>query len=370
MLQPKHAPASPGGSMTSAMRAVPRPAGPRVLRICLVQRGRIVDERVIAGRGELTVGTTEECQFVVAGADVPPAFRLFERRGDEVLLHLLDGMRGRVAGASGVSDVAELARTGERVRVGGAEATTTRLAGDARGKLVLGDSTFLFQLVPAPPAAARPALPSSLASGLGADIDWTTTIVAAFSFLVHFGSAGTVFTDWMDPVVDEAVDVAGLLHAIEGLPAPPVVETPSDAPDGAPATARTSAPTDAPRAPRTPEGHAGPARGDPGGAPRVGDRKAAEIAGQLAELDVQMVGTLSARGRATDVVLQGGNDVVLGRLDEAAASAAGARAHGIGELRSASSARPWAASARRTGASRASSRRASRRPRARARAAP
>ena len=96
------APASRAGSMTSAMRAVAPVAGPRLLRVGLVQGGRVIEERVIAPRGHLTVGVTEECQFVVAGAAVPRGFRLFERRGGELRLHLLEGMRGRVAEAAGV----------------------------------------------------------------------------------------------------------------------------------------------------------------------------------------------------------------------------------------------------------------------------
>jgi hypothetical protein len=321
--------------MTSAMRAVADPAGPRVLRVGLVQGGRVIEERVIGARGDLTVGTAEACQFVVAGPGVPRHFRLLELRGGEVVLHLLEGMRGRVAGAAGVHDVAELARTGERARGGAAEVTTTRLSGDARGRIVLGDATLLFQLVPAPAAAARAPLPASLDRPL--EIDWTTTIVAAFSFLFHFGSVGTVFADWMDPVVDDAVDVAGLVQAIEGLPTPPAVETPSDGPEATPTGAPTSAPRDAPKAPPASDG---PTRADPSGPERVGEIRAHAIARQLAELDVQMTGTLAGGARATDAVLRRGDEAVLGRLEEAAASAAGAAPRGAGELRGASAGAP------------------------------
>ena len=39
-------------------------------------------------------------------------------------------------------------------------------------------------------------------AGLASDIDWTTTIIAAFSFLFHFGAVGSIYSDWMDPIVD------------------------------------------------------------------------------------------------------------------------------------------------------------------------
>ena len=62
------------------------------------------------------------------------------------------------------------------------------LSDEARGKIVVGETTFLFQFVAPPPAQPKPQLPVSVRSGLSTDIDWTTTIIAAFSFLFHFWS--------------------------------------------------------------------------------------------------------------------------------------------------------------------------------------
>src|SRR5690606_25223834 len=49
-------PASHPGKMTAVMRATPRVQGPKVLRIGLVQGGRVLEERVMKQRAHVTVG--------------------------------------------------------------------------------------------------------------------------------------------------------------------------------------------------------------------------------------------------------------------------------------------------------------------------
>ena len=51
-----------------------------------------------------------------------------------------------------------------------------------------------------------------------------TTIIAAVSFLLHFMLLGAVYSDWLDPVSDDDVSVAGLIDSLKNLPAPPAIE--------------------------------------------------------------------------------------------------------------------------------------------------
>ena len=92
----------------------------------------------------------------------------------------------------------------------------------------------------------KPQLPVSVKAGLASDIDWTMTIIAAFSFLFHFGAVGAIYSDWMDPVVDDEVNVARLLDSVKQLPPPPPVETPTETTTTATATAAAAA--EAPKA--------------------------------------------------------------------------------------------------------------------------
>lgn len=313
------------GQMTAVMRAVPQATGPKVLRIGLVQGGKVIEERVIKQRSHVTIGPSEKSMFVIPSKNIPPNFRLFELAGGDYFLNFLDGMTGRVALKTGISDLTTLKSQAKRVPMGNVQAHQVQLSEEARGKVVVGETTFLFQFVAPPPVQPRPQLPVSVRSGLSGDIDWTTTIIAAFSFLFHFGAVGSMYSDWMDPIVDDEVSVAQLLESVKQLPPPPPVETaqPVDTQANAVATA-------AAEAPKTPGagGQGGAGKGGGGKAGPMGDARAAAISNELAQLDVAMVGALNSRGGATSNVLDRG-DAPTGLLDAAAAGGAGVGQGGI-----------------------------------------
>src|SRR5690606_4712455 len=89
------------GQMTAVMRAVAA-TGPKVLRIGLVQGGRVIEERIIKQRSHVTIGPSEKSMFVISSTTVPPNFRLFELVGTDYCMNFLDGMSGRVALPTGI----------------------------------------------------------------------------------------------------------------------------------------------------------------------------------------------------------------------------------------------------------------------------
>jgi hypothetical protein len=316
------------GQMTAVMRAMPQVTGPKVLRIGLVQGGKVIEERVIKQRTHVTIGPSEKSMFVIPSRNIPPNFKLFELVGGEYVLNFLDGMAGRIALKTGISDLPALKGQAKRVPIGNAQAYQVQLSEEARGKVTVGETTFLFQFVAPPPVQPKPQLPVSVRSGFAGDIDWTTTIIAAFSFLFHFGAVGSIYSDWMDPVVDDEVSVAQLLESVKQLPAPPAIETPktTDTPVSTAAVA-------AAEAPKTGGGGGGKGGGGKGGGKggNIGDARAAAIASELAQLDVAMVGALNSRGGATASVLDRG-DTPTGLLDAAAASGGGVGVGGVAGL--------------------------------------
>src|SRR5271170_2315453 len=82
------------GQMTAVMRAMAETTGPKVLRIGLVQAGRIIEERVIKQRTSVTVGASEKATFVIPSDAVPAQFKLFELIGSEYYLNYVEGMSG------------------------------------------------------------------------------------------------------------------------------------------------------------------------------------------------------------------------------------------------------------------------------------
>ena len=310
------------GQMTAVMRAMPQATGPKVLRIGLVQGGKVIEERVIKQRTHVTIGPSEKSMFVIPSKNIPPNFRLFELIGGEYVLNYLDGMTGRVALKTGISDLGALRGQAKRVQVGTGQMYQVNLSDEARGKVVVGETTFLFQFVAPPPVQPKPQLPVSVKAGLANDIDWTTTIIAAFSFLFHFGAVGSIYSDWMDPVIDDEVDISQLLESVKQLPPPPPVEQPKEVSD-APAT--TGAAAEEKKA-----AGSGGSKG-PGSGGKMGDAKAAKISNELDQLDMAMIGALNASGSATQGVLNSG-DVPTGLLDGAAQSGAGVGQGGVAGL--------------------------------------
>jgi hypothetical protein len=299
------APTNSAGLLTSVMRAASSPGGAKVLRVGLVHRGKVIDERIVAERDHLTIGPNEKATFVFSAPGVPPNHRLFERAGDHYKLNLTRGMTGRIATPAGTADLT--AHTG-----------SIPLSAESRGKIVIGEHTVLFQFVAPAPGLGKPQLPMGVKSSLG-DVDFRTSVIAAFSFLVHFGAVGSIYSDWMDPVVDDEAETTQIIESMKQLPAPPPVEHPriEETPSVGPREATKSAPA---------QGAARTAGAGTGGSRAAGDARAHQISSQLAALEMQLlVGLNSNGGPATSAVLGPGTDLPLGMLDKAAASSDGVR---------------------------------------------
>jgi hypothetical protein len=312
--QPGSTPARPG-QMTTVMRAV-MPTGPKVLRIGLVQAGRVIEERIIKQRTHVTVGPNEKNLFVILAPNLPASFRLFELIGGEYYLNFLDAMSGRVALPTGISDLTLLKGQARRTSQG---AYQVKLTEDSRGKVVVGDTTFLFQFVAPPPVQPKPQLPVSVTRG-ASGIDWPTTMIAAVSFLLHFMALGAVYSDWLDPVVDDEINLASVMDSMKNMPPPPPVEAPdveSKATGDSDAKAVQSSSSGA--------GKSGKAAGP------MSNARAAALSNEMDQMAMATLGVLASGSTATGDVLRGG-EVPTGALDLAAASGAGVGA-GFGDLR-------------------------------------
>lgn len=303
------------GQMTAVMRAVAANTGPKVLRIGVVQGGRVAEERIIKQRTHVTVGASEKNMFVVATQNLPPTFRVFELVGNDYHLNFLDGMTGRIALPTGISDLSMLKGQAKRSAQG---AYQVRLTEDSRGKVVIGDTTFLFQFVAPPPVQPKPQLPVAVLRG-ASSIDWNTTIIAALSFLCHFMALGAIYSDWLDPVIDDEVSVAGLIDSLKNLPPPPPVEEkPAEKPDET-AKPEKAEPTPAKAAAAAAPGPKGPS------AP-MSAKETAALSNELDKIDMAVL-AFAGTGPATAGVLKNG-EVPTGSLDQAAASAAAVGAGG------------------------------------------
>ncbi len=159
---------------------------PKVLRIGIIQSGKIIEERIIRKRDTVTVGQSEKNTFVVASSELPNRFDMFENKtGGDYTLCFTERMGGRVSFKGGVKDLDELRSGGEAKKKG--KVYQLQLTEEARGKLVVGDSTILFQFVAPPPIQPRPQLPAAARGGMFKNIEWFIMTLWIVSFFLHSG---------------------------------------------------------------------------------------------------------------------------------------------------------------------------------------
>src|ERR1022692_3155079 len=156
---------------------------PKILRIGIIQGGRIVEERLVRKRENITIGQSAKNMFVVPSEALPRNWLLFEASGSQYVANFSDGMDARIAVGNEIISLAQLKQTGKIHKKGAS--WPLPLDERSRGKITLADMTILFQFVTPPPPQPRPQLPASVRGSVLSDVDWFFTIIAAVSFLLH-----------------------------------------------------------------------------------------------------------------------------------------------------------------------------------------
>jgi hypothetical protein len=183
---------------------------PKVLRIGVIQGARIIEERIIRRRETVTVGQSEKNHFVVPHAEVPGRHALFELKpggpkGEQYFLAATSGMTGRVAfpaADGGVMDLAAIRAS--KKALPGPNGILVPLTDDCKGKVVIGDTTMLFQFVVPPPIQPRPQLPASVRGGWIERMDPGFMISLGVAIVLHIGMiCGTMIPNWPKPTLDE-----------------------------------------------------------------------------------------------------------------------------------------------------------------------
>jgi outer membrane biosynthesis protein TonB len=157
--------------------------GHKILRIGIVQGGRIVEERLVRTRENITIGQSAKNLFVVPSETLPREWMLFQATPKGYVGHFADAMDARIAVGNEVISLSQLKQTGKIRRHG--QAWVMLLDERSRGKIAVGDMTVLFQFVTPPPPQPRPQLPASVRGSFTNNLDWFFTTIAAVSFLAH-----------------------------------------------------------------------------------------------------------------------------------------------------------------------------------------
>jgi hypothetical protein len=135
----------------------------KILRIGIIQNGRIIEERLLRTREPITVGEGAKNSFVIIGKDTPATHKLLDVRGGSYFLRFTSKMSGRISIGAGAFDLSALRESGKAKAEG--DSFAIQLDDRSRGKLLIGEATFLFQFVSPPPLRLAPTLPTHMRGG-------------------------------------------------------------------------------------------------------------------------------------------------------------------------------------------------------------
>ncbi len=152
----------------------------KILRIGVIQGGKIIEEKLVRKRSTVTVGTSTRNTIVLSAADVPKSVSLFELRGNDYYLAFDDKMSGRVSVKDQAADLQSLKAQGLVKKSG--STYHLKLNQGSRGRVSVGACIILFQFVSPPPEPVRPMLPASVKGYWTKNIDWPYT--STFSAVV------------------------------------------------------------------------------------------------------------------------------------------------------------------------------------------
>ncbi len=296
----------------------------KVLRIGVVRGEDIVDDRIVPRLETIYVGTSDECHFEVRSRKLDVAkFALFEVEDGQYHLRFTEAMDGRLGMHGEVKGFAELRASGLATKTG--DVHRIALPRNGRGKVVIGGTTLLFDLVPAPPPApepvaappsrpsrARTGLPDAVRARLISDVDWYFTGFVVSSFLLFF--LGFVALEVYDPVVAAHPELVSERYArfIFDEPTPP-----PPPPEEAPEETDEEAPEEEARA--TPQEHrpshnapsdAAPATAEPRASltQEIGHQVQSAVMGAVSDIQGSLADALAAgldmRVSAADAIAQ------------------------------------------------------------------
>lgn len=160
-------------------------AADRALRLGLFLAGKPLEERLFRQPRDISLGKKNDCTVIVPPTEgLSDSTTLFVAGEKGWVLQFGEEFKGRVALSDKPVSLQQLIDDGDAIAH--KQLWRVPLPVHAKGELRFGDLKILFQLVPPPPVAPRPQLPSSLRPQLLSTLDKRLAQIAIASFVAHF----------------------------------------------------------------------------------------------------------------------------------------------------------------------------------------
>ncbi len=170
----------------------------KILRIGIIQNGKIIEERLLRKRETVTIGQSPRNTFVLPSTGIPKGYSLFELKGGAYHLNFRSNMKGKVSVEDAVLDFHALRE--QKLAKKRGDQYSLQLSEKSRGKVVVDDTTLLFQFVTPPPPPSKLQLPASVRGGWlkSLDMPFVSTLLGSFVIQV-FSIAFIVSRDYPEP---------------------------------------------------------------------------------------------------------------------------------------------------------------------------
>jgi len=166
----------------------------KILRIGIIHNNRIIEERLFRKTEAITIGQSPRNTFVYPLPGFPRSYELFKKRGDDYTLAFPKGLEGKVSSLDDIFDLDELVQAGKAKTAG--DLYTYDLNDQARGKIVLGELTLLFQFVTPPPPVPKLKLPAAAKGGWWRQLDVAFALILLASLVIQGGSTIALNVWW------------------------------------------------------------------------------------------------------------------------------------------------------------------------------
>ncbi len=164
--------------------------GQKNLRVALIQSSKITEDRTLKKRVSVTVGQEAKNTFVVPVSNLPSSFTLFELQNNQYSLVFKPTMEGKVS-VNGADVTLQQAMAQGLAKARG-DVHVLPLNDSAKGRVVLGEVSLLFQFVTPPPEPPKPVLPDNVKGSFFSQIDQFFFLILAASLGIHFSGASYI----------------------------------------------------------------------------------------------------------------------------------------------------------------------------------
>jgi hypothetical protein len=186
--------ASARNASSGAGSAGPPGTRRRILRIGVLLGGKIIEERLVRERTDVTIGQSAKNTFSIPLESLPRQWTLFALENDNYQLRYTQQMDGRISDGGQIYPLDNLKNQTAQNR---GDHWVLPLSDQSRGKVSIGELTLLFQFVTEPPKQPRPMLPASVRGTFADRIDPRLAVIMSISIILHFALA--LFAWFHDP---------------------------------------------------------------------------------------------------------------------------------------------------------------------------